>query len=92
MEKVGWPRVHADCDYTAPLYFEDEFDICLRVRERREKSIVYSFVFRKLDGRDVARGSLAVACVRYDETLGRMRGVPIPDDVASKIEAAAEVA
>lgn len=89
-ERVGWPRVHVDCDFQAPLRFEDTVEIRLLVRERRKKSIVYAFRFWKLNEepvREVARGSLAVACVRRDES-GRMCGVPIPAAIAEKIEPA----
>ena len=87
---VGWPRVHADCDYRAPLRFEDKFEIRLLVRERRERSICYSFQFRKLNAGspvEVARGALTVACVRFDEA-GKLSSVPIPAEIASQIEAA----
>jgi YbgC/YbaW family acyl-CoA thioester hydrolase len=89
-DAVGWPRVHADCDFSYPLRFEDLVEVRLLVREKREKSIVYSFVFRKLNEqpqREVARGTLAVACVKRD-SAGKMAGVPIPRAIADKIEAA----
>ena len=90
-QPVGWPRVHAACDYKHPLHFEDTVEICLRVREKRPKSIVYDFRFRKLNGQpaiEVARGTLAVACVKRDKNSGKMRGVPIPKAIADKIEVA----
>ena len=89
-ESVGWPRVHADCDFRAPLRFEDMVEVRLLVKERREKSIVYAFSFWKVNGDplEVARGSLAVACVRRDGSNGRIKGVPIPPEIAEKIEAA----
>ena len=90
-DPLGWPRVHAACDFKYPLRFEDTVEIWLRVREKREKSIVYSFLFRKLNElppREVARGTLAVACVRMDRAAGRMTGVPIPAEIAEKIDAA----
>jgi acyl-CoA thioester hydrolase len=90
-ESLGWPRVHATCDFRSPLRFEDSVEVRLLVREKREKSIVYSFVFRKLNEhpvREVARGTLVVACVKRDEVSGRMSGVPIPNAIASKIEVA----
>ena len=31
---VGWPRVHAECDYVFPLRFEDEVEIHMLVREK----------------------------------------------------------
>jgi YbgC/YbaW family acyl-CoA thioester hydrolase len=90
-DQVGWPRVHADCDFRYPLQFEDSVEIQLLVREKRQKSLVYSFIFRKLNEqplREVARGTLAVACVRRDNATGRMTGVPIPDLIAARIEVA----
>ena len=86
----GWPRVHADCDFKYPLRFEDVVEIRLLVREKRKKSIVYTFIFRKLNkhpAREVARGTLAVACVKRDKA-GKMTGVPIPKAIAEQIDAA----
>src|SRR5262249_19495160 len=88
--KIGWPRVHADCDFQSPLRFEDIVEVRLLVREKREKSIVYSFRFRKLNepACEVARGSLAVACVVRDAGTGTMKGIAIPPEIAEKIDAA----
>jgi acyl-CoA thioester hydrolase len=91
-EPLGWPRVHADCDFRYPLRFEDSVEVRLLVREKREKSLVYSFIFRKLNEepqREVARGTLAVACVKRGPD-GKMKGVPIPASIADRIEAAPE--
>lgn len=90
-EAVGWPRVHASCEVTGPLRFEDSVEVRLLVRERRQKSIVYEFVFRKMNDdspTEVARGSLAVVCVRRDSATGKMTAVRIPKLIAGKIEAA----
>ncbi len=88
---LGWPRVHADCDFKHPLRFEDTVEIRLLVRQKKAKSIVYTFIFRKLNEqppREVARGTLAVACVKRDKTSGKMTGVPIPRTIAGKIDVA----
>lgn len=90
-EAIGWPRVHASCEVTGSLRFEDSVEVRLLVRERRQKSIVYEFVFRKMNDdspTEVARGSLAVVCVRRDSATGEMTAVPIPKLIAGKIEAA----
>ncbi len=87
-DAVGWPRVRADCDYKKPLRFEDVVTVELLVREKREKSLVYSFRFRNAAGEEVARGSLAVACIRKDPATGAMRAVPIPEAISALIEAA----
>jgi YbgC/YbaW family acyl-CoA thioester hydrolase len=90
-EPLGWPRVHVDCDFSYPLRFEDLVEVRLLVREKREKSIVYSFQFFKISGeprREVARGTLAVACVKRDPATGAIKAVPIPEQIAGKIEPA----
>src|SRR5881394_2601000 len=86
---VGWPRVHASCDYKAPLRFEDEVEIHLVVTEKKSKSLTYEFRFRKMsgdEGVEVARGALTVVCVRHEGN--QMKAATIPEAVAARIEAA----
>lgn len=87
---VGWPRVHAMCDFKAPLRFEDEVEIHLLVSEKKSKALGYVFKFRKLNASPpelVARGSVTVVCVRR-EAGGAMSACNIPAVIASKIETA----
>ena len=84
---VGWPRVHADCEYRRPIRFEDEIEIRMYVTKKKSKSLTYGFWFRKIEGEemvDVARGSLTVVCVRHKN--GRMKAAVIPKEIARKIE------
>ena len=88
---LGWPRVHADCDFKYPLRFEDTVEVHLLVREKTDRTIGYTVVFRKLNGgpaREVARGTLTVACVTSDPASGKLRSVPIPAEIAGRIEVA----
>lgn len=88
--RVGWPRVHASCDYHKPLRFEDEVEIHLLVVEKRSKAITYQIRFRRLAGgapEEVARGRLTVVCVGHDAS-GAMRATTIPDEIAARIEVA----
>ncbi|MGH9339728.1 MAG: acyl-CoA thioesterase [Acidobacteriota bacterium] len=90
-KSIGWPRVHAECDYKYPLQFEDEVEIHLLVREKGQKSITFTFIFRKLNetpAREVACGALVAVCVTRDKTSGQMKPVPIPKKIAAGIEAA----
>lgn len=83
---VGWPRVHAECDYRRPIRFEDEIEIRMYVTKKKSKSLTYGFWFRKLEGQemvDVARGSLTVVCVRHQN--GRMKAAMIPREIANRI-------
>jgi YbgC/YbaW family acyl-CoA thioester hydrolase len=87
---LGWPRVHASCDYRQPLRFEDEVEIHLLVSEKKSKSLGYLFKFRKLNASppiEVARGSLTVVCVTK-QADGRMAATHIPKSFADKIEVA----
>ena len=87
---VGWPRVHAECDYLQPLRFEDEVEIHLLVSEKKSKSLGYLFKFRKLNGAspvEIARGRLTVVCVTRNSE-GVMKSVTIPKSVADRIHVA----
>lgn len=87
-ERVGWPRVHAACDYFLPLKFEDEFRIELLVEEVRPKVIRYLFRFWRAEGALAAEGRITAACVSKDPETGRMKAVHIPDRIRSQLEAA----
>lgn len=87
---VGWPRVRAQCDFKAPLHFEDEVEIHLLVSEKKSKSLSYLFKFRKLNAAppmEVARGALTVVCVRHQPD-GTMAACTIPALIAGKIDVA----
>lgn len=87
---VGWPRVHAECDFKQPLYFEDEVEVQLLVTEKRSKALSYLFIFRKLNANpsiEVGRGRLTVVCVKKNPD-GKMAATQIPKEIADKIEVA----
>jgi acyl-CoA thioester hydrolase len=87
---VGWPRVRAECEYRVPLRFEDEVEIHLLVTQKKTKSLTYTFIFRKMNGRqleEVARGSLTVVCVTKQPD-GSFSATHIPKPFADLIEVA----
>ena len=89
--KVGWPRVHASCDYKHPLRFEEEVEVQLLVRAVRAKTVEYTFIFRKEKDRrliEVARGSMIAVAVAMDPARHAMKAVPIPPEIRAKIEVA----
>lgn len=88
--RLGWPRVHASCDFRKPLRFEDRVEIHLLVAEKKSKAIRYQFRFRKLNGspvEEVARGSLTIVCVLYQPD-GSLSATAIPPEISEKIEVA----
>jgi YbgC/YbaW family acyl-CoA thioester hydrolase len=87
---VGWPRVHASCDYKHPIRFEDEVQIHMLVIEKKSKALTYEFRFCKLNAPapvEFARGRLTVVCVTRDAS-GQMSAISIPPEISAKIEAA----
>ncbi|MCP5110769.1 MAG: acyl-CoA thioesterase [bacterium] len=90
--KLGWPRVHASCDFKRPIRFEDVIEIHLLVREKKTSSLAYTFIFRKPDNpageEEIARGKLAVACVRFDPETGNLGAVRIPEAIAERFDVA----
>ncbi len=87
---LGFPRVHAECDYKKPLRFEDLLEIRILVAEKRPKVLSYIFRFTKIDGEnrvEVAVGRLTVVCVSH-AIDGKMASVTIPDEIFDKIQVA----
>jgi len=88
---VGWPRVHAGCDFHKPLRFEEEVRIEVLVEEVRSKAVRYLFRFWKDGGATPelsAVGRVTAVCVSLDPGGKGMRAVPVPDEVREKITAA----
>ena len=85
---LGWPRVHAECDYSAPLRFEDLVEVHMLVKEKKNKALTYAFRIYKIDSErtEVARGALTVVCVTHDN--GEMKAVKIPKKLADQIQVA----
>ena len=83
-EEVGFPRVSASFDFHRPLYFEDEFEIDLVVKEITAKTIRYSATVTSGDNH-IATGSLTIICVR--KKLGEpMKAIAIPDEIADRFQ------
>ena len=83
---VGWARVGASFDYHAPLFFEDEFDVDIRIARIGERSIRYDC--RVTRGSDrIASGTMTVVCVIAGGE-GQMVSAPIPPEIAARFAVA----
>ncbi len=81
----SWPRVAATCEYTAAVRFGDEVDVAVTVEAIGRTSVTYGFVFSHGD-MEVANGTIvAVRCRMHPG--GRPEPVPIPTEIASRLEA-----
>jgi acyl-CoA thioester hydrolase len=88
--RLGWPRVHAACDFSRPLCFEDLVEIHLLVAEKRSRTLTFAFRFRKLNAEpvvEVARGRITTVCVAH-RADGTMAAVPIPKEIADQVQVA----
>jgi YbgC/YbaW family acyl-CoA thioester hydrolase len=80
---VSWPRVKTSCEYAGPAHFEDEIELCFRVRAVGEKSYTFEVEFLKGSARIARAETTAVCCTMRG---GRFASTPIPADVRRKLE------
>jgi acyl-CoA thioester hydrolase len=88
--KLCLPRVHASCDYLAPLFFEDEVRVHLLVEKKGARSLTYQFQFSRVSGpaaKTVARGRVVVACAERRED-GSLHATSLPESIAAQIQEA----
>ena len=82
--RISWPRVSTRCEYFAPVHFEDELDLVLRVVDLGDRSVTFEIEFRR-EGRRVASGQIkAVCCATRD---GAFQPAPMPKSLRKKLEA-----
>lgn len=71
--RIGWPTVHVECDYRAPLRYGDAFEVAVSFPKVGRSSFVTRYEVRS-DG-DL-RCAAAITCVTTD--LDRMESLAIP--------------
>jgi acyl-CoA thioester hydrolase len=81
---VGFPRVAIAVDFKAPLRFEEEFTVTIRIEELGRRTIRYACVMGR-GKTTVATGSMTVACVRRDGDA--LAAADIPDEVRARLGA-----
>jgi YbgC/YbaW family acyl-CoA thioester hydrolase len=83
-DDLRFPRVSVACDFRAPLRFEDEVDVDLRVDAIGSRTIRYAATVRR-GAAVMATGTMTVACIRT--APGAPAGaVDIPPAVAHALE------
>ena len=83
---VHWPRVAASCDFHDALYFEQEFEVWIRIAAMTGKSIRYTTLMTRGDTA-VATGAHTVACVRKLPNQP-MRSTAIPPEIVERLQVA----
>jgi acyl-CoA thioester hydrolase len=79
---LGYPRVALSIEFKAPLYFEDEFEVHVRITAISSRSISYAHVVRRGET-VIATGSMTAACV--SRMSGVMKSVEIPANVLERL-------
>jgi len=78
---IGFPRVAASVEYHAPLYFEDEFEVHIRVAAVSRRSIRYVSTITRGETK-IASGTVTAVCVRNSPRP--MRAIDLPEDFARR--------
>ena len=78
--EISWPRAATSCEYFAPVRFEDELELALKVVKVGVRSVGYEVEFRR-DGHRVAVGRMAVVSCTSD--AGEFK--PVDVDLASAL-------
>ena len=81
--ETSWPRVATSCEHFAPVRFDDELELALRVVAVGRKSVTYEVEFR-CAGRRIALGRMtAVYCTIAD---GQFQAQVIPEALRGKLK------
>lgn len=81
-EKIGFPAVHSECDYSSPLRFAESAETAITLKRLGTKSVTLDYQVSRLSGEErvlAARG--AVTCAVVD--LVAFRAVEIPKQLRS---------
>jgi len=79
---LGFPRVALAIDFRAPLRFEDEFEVHVRIETITRRTIKYAHTIT-CGSTLVATGTMTAACV--EQTSGGMRAVEIPEAIRARL-------
>ncbi len=87
-ETTGWPRLAAAFDFKAPLRFEDEFDVLVRIADVSRRTLQYEFTLMQGDVL-IGRGTITTGLVSK-ASGGPLKLLELPQDVVARLRSAAE--
>ena len=79
---TGFPRVAVSIDFKAPLVFEDEFDVHVRIEAISRRTIRYAHTITRGET-VIATGTMTAACVQRHPTP--MRAIEIPANILERL-------
>lgn len=78
---IGFPRVACSVDFHAPLHFEDEFEVWIRIEKFGPRAIRYACTITRGETK-VATGTMTAVCVRKNPPP--MKAMEIPKDILDR--------
>src|SRR5262245_8148605 len=82
---LGFARVSVSIEFHAPLYFEEEFDVAVRIESMSRRTIKYACSITRDDVK-IATGTMAAVCVRRGPGEA-FKAVEIPEEIVKKLSA-----
>ena len=79
---LAFPRVAVSIDFKAPLYFEDEFEVHVRLTAVSKRTFTYAHTITRGDT-IIATGTMTAACVR--KSPPPMKAVEIPAEILAHL-------
>jgi len=82
-KEIGWARQHASLDFLRPIVVDEEFRVCLELREMTQRTFRYEVIIESAV-EIKAKGTLRTVCVQ-----GRGENfvsIPIPEIVRNKFQ------
>ena len=72
-------------EFKAPLRFEDEFEVIVRIGKLSRRTMQYDFTIRRGD-RSIGAGTITIACVSKQPGQA-MKAVDLPGAIVEKLQA-----
>ena len=86
---IGFPRVAVSIDFKAPLMFEDEFEVHVRLTGLTRRSLTYAHTVTR-GSTVIATGTMTAVCVT--KVPSPMRAIDIPQDILDRLAVSTESA
>ncbi|MBI3724899.1 acyl-CoA thioesterase [bacterium] len=82
-ERISFPTVHLEVDFSAPVSYGDEVRIAVEVAKVGRSSLAFRYTgYRSSDGARVVESTATTVCTDLD----RFASVPLPDTLRASLE------
>lgn len=82
-QRIGFPRVAAQCEFLKPAFFEDVLEVEMTLARVGSRSLTYQHRFHR-NGETLARGEITVCCCRVGPPEGVV-AVDLPEPIRRQL-------